>query len=308
MNRPEFRWSAATVAVMVAALLAAWALARPDLPLVVASVRAVADVAAVVALGLAVVPLLDEPRRRGELSERARRPLVVVGAGWLVAELTQLMAAAARAAGADAVTLTVDTAAQFATGTAPGRSALCGVVAAAAVAVTGVIRPGAVRDRWVITAAAAGVAARAVTGHVSGSVVAGFAVVGHALAAALWCGTLAAMVLTVRSRGQWARVLPVFSRWAVWLVGALLVGGTVAAAGLLDSPAQLFGTGHGRILLAKVAVTVALVVVAGRNRSGWLAAAQRHRIGAEQSVRRSVVELILMTMVLTFAAALSVTG
>ena len=91
-------------------------------------------------------------------------------------------------------------------------------------------------------------------------------------------------------------------------VYAVLVGGIVAAAALIDSPAQLVGTGHGRILLAKVAVTVALVVVAGRNRSGWLAAAQRHRIRAEDSVRRSVVELILMTMVLTFAAALSVTG
>ena len=293
---------------MVAALLVAWVLARPELPVVLAALRAAADIAAVVALGLAVVPLLEEQRRRGELSERARGPLVVVGVLWLVAELAQLLAQAARAAGTDMLALTAQAAVQFAAATAPGRSALCGVAAAAAVALGGAVRPGAVRDRWVITAAAAGVAARAITGHVSGNVVAGFAVVGHALAAALWCGTLAAMVLTVRSRGQWARVLPVFARWAVWLAAVLLIGGVGAAAALIDSPAELPGSGHGRILLAKVAGTAVLLVVAWRNRSGWLAAARRHRIGAEDSVRRSVVELTLMTMVLTFAAALSVTG
>ena len=142
-----------------------------------------------------------------------------------------------------------------------------------------------------MTAAAAGVAARTVTGHVSGGVVAGVAVVGHALAAAVWCGTLAALVLTVSSRGQWARLLPVFSRWALWCVVAVLVAGSVAAVASIESPAQLYTTGHGRILLAKVAVTGALLGVAWRNRTRWLEAAQRHRVGAGESVRRAVVEL-----------------
>ncbi len=308
MIRPEHRWYAGTAAVVAVAVLLAWAMARPVMPIAVTAVRAVADIAAVVALGLSVVPLLEEDRRRGELSGRARRPLVVVGAVWLVAELSRLVLLAAGAAGTGADSLTLATTAQFATQTAAGRSALCGIAAAGALSVAAVVRPGPVRDRCAMTAAAAGVAARAVTGHVSGGVVAGAALVGHAVAAALWCGTLAAMVLTVRSRGQWARLLPVFSRWAVWCVAALLAAGSVAALALFDSPAQLYSTGHGRILLAKMVVSAALSGVAWRNRAVWLAVAQRHLIGAGESERRAVAELSLMAMALTFAAALSVTG
>ena len=61
-------------------------------------VRAVADCAAVVALGLAAVPMLDDERYRGELIGRATAPLAVAGAVWLVAELGRLIVAAAQAA------------------------------------------------------------------------------------------------------------------------------------------------------------------------------------------------------------------
>lgn len=296
------------VAVVPVAVLLAWAMARPVLPVAGAAVRAAADIAAVVALGLSVVPLLEEERRRGELAERARRPLIVVGAVWLIAELSQLAVLAAGAAGTGADSLTLTATMRFAVQTPSGRSALCGVVAAGVLSIAAVGRPGPVRDRCAMAAAAAGVAARTVTGHLSAGAVAGVAVVCHAVAAALWCGTLAALVLTVGSRGQWARLLPVFSRWAVWCVAALLAAGAVAAVALIDSPAQLYTTGHGRILLAKAAVSAVLLAVAWRNRAGWLAAAQRHRMGAAESGRRAVIELTLMAVVLTFAAALSVTG
>lgn len=308
MSRPGSRWYAGSAAVVAVAVLLAWAMARPVLPVALTTVRAAADIAAVVALGLSIVPLLEEGRRRGELFERARRPLIVVGAVWLTAELSQLAVLAAGAAGTGAGSLTLATTVRFAVQTPTGRAALCGIAAAGALAVAAAVRAGPVRDRCAMTAAAAGVAARTVTGHVSGGVVAGVAVVGHALAAAVWCGTLAALVLTVSSRGQWARLLPVFSRWALWCVVAVLVAGSVAAVASIESPAQLYTTGHGRILLAKVAVTGALLGVAWRNRTRWLEAAQRHRVGAGESVRRAVVELSLMAMVLTLAAALSVTG
>ena len=130
--------------------------------------------------------------------------------------------------------------------------------------------------------AAVGVAARPLTGHFSESALGGLAVAVHTLAAALWCGALAALVLTVEHRGQWARVLPRFSQLSLLCVVALLVGGVVGAAVTLGSPAQLYATGYGRLLSAKVVVTVALIA-AGMAQPDDVAArrafAPRHRGG-----------------------------
>ena len=49
-------------------------------------------------------------------------------------------------------------------------------------------------------------------------------------------------------------------------------------------------------------------MVAWRNRTGWLPAARSHRISARGSLVRSAIELSLMAVALTLAAALSVTG
>ena len=114
--------------------------------------------------------------------------------------------------------------------------------------------------------------------------------------------------MTVSARGQWARVLPAFSRLALWCVVVLLAGGVIAALVEIGSPSRLLTDGYGRILLAKILVTAVLVVLAWRNRTGWLVAARGHRITAEASRTRSSAELALMAVVLTLAAALSVTG
>jgi putative copper resistance protein D len=156
--------------------------------------------------------------------------------------------------------------------------------------------------------AAAGIAARPLTGHLSESGLGGMAVAAHTLAAALWCGTLAALVLTVEHRGQWARVLPRFSQLSLTCVATLLVGGVLGAAVTIASPSQLYATGYGRLLSAKVVVTVVLVVLAYRNRTIWLPAARSHRATAMVSRSRSLVELAIMAVALTLAAALTVTG
>ena len=156
--------------------------------------------------------------------------------------------------------------------------------------------------------AAAGVAARPLTGHLSDSALGGTAVAVHSLAAALWCGALAALVLTVEHRGQWARVLPRFSQLSLACVAALLVGGVVGAVMTLGSPSALYATGYGRLLSAKVVVTVLLVALAYRNRTMWLPAARSHRATALVSRSRALFELALMAVALTLAAALAVTG
>ena len=156
--------------------------------------------------------------------------------------------------------------------------------------------------------AAAGVAARSLTGHLAENTLAGMAVAVHTLAAALWCGTLAALVLTVEHRGQWARVLPRFSQLALGCVAALLAGGVVGAVVALDSPSDLYATEYGRLLSAKVVVTLVLVLLAYRNRTMWLPAARTHRATAVVSRSRALFELVIMAVALTLAAALAVTG
>jgi putative copper resistance protein D len=295
--------------VVAVAAVVAWALARQQNSLAVTLVRAVADGSAVVAFGLAAVPMLDIDRYRGELIRRATGPLTIASAIWLVAELLRLGVAAAQAAAVPVSRLGVHTAVDFALHTTPGRSGLFSAVAAALVCVTVVVTPrSSPTNVAVVGLAAAGVAARPLTGHLFESALGGVAVAVHTLAAALWCGALAAVVLTVEHRGQWARVLPRFSQLSLVCVAALLVGGVLAAVATLGSPSELYATGYGRLLSAKVAVTVVLVLLAYRNRTMWLPAARTHRATAVVSRSRALFELAIMAVALTLAAALAVTG
>jgi copper resistance protein D len=299
-------------AVVIAAAASAWALAFPQNSLADTMIRAVADCAAVVTLGLAVVPMLDVDRYRRDVADRAARPLIVASAVWAVAEVVRLVISAAEAAGTSALRVGVRTTAEFATITVAGRS---GLVCAAAAAAVGVVATVASRMPWrpalaVVSAGAAavGLTGRSLVGHLSESPGGGLAVAVHALAAALWCGMLAALVLVVEHRGQWARVLPRFSQMSLYCVVTLVVCGVAAAAVTLHSPAELVTTGYGRLLSAKIVITVALTALAWRNRSWWLPAARSHRATADVSRLRSRVELAGMAVALTLAAALAVTG
>jgi putative copper resistance protein D len=291
----------------------AWGLAYPQNSLGLSLVRASSDGAAVVVLGLVVVPAYDVERYRGELADRAARPLIAASAVWAIAELVRLFVGAAEAAGSSVVRVGVRTTAVFAVDTAAGRAGLVCLAAAAVVCVVALASPGNARPTSAmgvvaIGAAAIGVAGRSLVGHLSESPLGGVAVALHALAAALWCGSLAALVLTVTHRGQWARVLPRFSQVSLVSVVALLVFGVAGAVVTLNAPTDLYATGYGRVLAAKMVVTGVLVVLAARNRAGWLPAARSHRATVSVSRIRSRVELAIMAVALTLAAALAVTG
>lgn len=294
--------------VVALSVALAWILARPDGALVPTLIRVLADGAAVLVLGLAVVPWLDTSRYRAELTRRSTSVMAVAAWVWLAAELIRLVTTAADTAAVAVGDLGVRTAIEFSVSTTAGRADLICVVAALLVIVVTL----AVRNRGaplvVAGVAALGTAARTVAGHLSESALGGLAVTLHALAAALWCGALAAIVLLVDHRGQWARVLPRFSQLSLWSVLVLLVGGVLSAAVVIGSPTELVDTGHGRLLLAKIGVTAVLMVLAWQNRSRWVPSARGHRVSAEVSTRRSDTELALMAVALTLAAALAVTG
>jgi copper resistance protein D len=216
---------------------------------------------------------------------------------------------AAVAAGMSVARVGLATTVEFASATADGRAGAVGVAAAGVIVVLATIGRAAPPARiGAAGLATVGLVARTIGGHLSDSSFGAVAIAVHATAAALWCGTLAALVLTVDHRGQWSRVLPRFSQLALWCVMALLAGGLVGAFVVVDSPGQLFATGYGRVLLFKIVLTVVLTFVAWRNRGRWLPAAKSHRVTAYVSRTRSLTELAIMAVALTMAAALSVTG
>ncbi len=297
------------VAVVLGAAVAAWALASPQAAPAATVVRALADCAAAATLGLSVVPMLDAGRHREELTQRAAGPLTWAAAFWLVAELCRLVVGAAAAAAVPVTRVGLTTTAQFTIATSAGRS---GLVSAAAAGVVVVIALAAPKTPPAAVGAAGitavGLVARTIGGHLSASTFGGIAIAIHVLAAAAWCGTLAALVLTVDHRGQWARVLPRFSELSLWCVIALLTGGVIGAIVALGSASQVFTTGYGHLLLIKIVLTVVLMTLAWRNRARWLPAAKAHRVTAYVSRARSLTELAIMAAALTMAAALSVTG
>jgi putative copper resistance protein D len=302
----------AGVAVVVAAAVAAWALALPQNSLSATLIRAIADCSAVVTLGLAVVPMFDTDRYRREVAERASGPLILASAVWVVAEVVRIVVDAAQAVGTSAVRVGVRTTVDFAVATAAGRSGLMCVLAAVVVGVVAIV---ASRWEWrpalgvvLAGAAAVGMTGRSLVGHLAENPAGGLAVAVHALAAALWCGTLAALVLVIEHRGQWARVLPRFSQVSLVCVVTLVVCGVAATALRMHSPAEFITTGYGRLLSAKILLTAALTVLAWRNRSWWLPAARSHRATADVSRLRSRIEWAGMGVALTLAAALAVTG
>ncbi|MCV7065568.1 CopD family protein [Mycolicibacterium farcinogenes] len=308
-GRPLVRATLAGGAVVAAASALAWALTYPHSSTAGTVIRALADCAAVITLGLAAVPLLESDRYRAESVRRAAGPLALAASTWLLTEMVRLPLESAQTAGVGFWQVDVQTLADFGLHTTAGRSGLVGIVAALIVAVVAALAPrGPATTAATIGIAAVGMAARTLAGHLSESPVGGMAVAVHALAAAVWCGVLAALVLTVTHRGQWARVLPRFSQLSLSCVGALLVAGVAGAAIRLNSPSELWGTGYGRVLTAKVVVTAVLLALAWRNRSEWLPAARAHRSSAALSRTRSSVELAVMAVAVTLAAALAVTG
>jgi putative copper resistance protein D len=272
-------------------------------------VRALADSGAAVTLGLALVPMLDAGRHRDELTRRASGPLAWAAGCWLLTELCRVVVGAAGATALPVTRVSLNTTAEFAIATSAGRSSVFSVVAAAVVLVVALVAaktpPTAVAAAGVT---AVGLVARTVGGHMSASAFGALAISIHVLAAAVWCGTLAALVLTVDHRGQWSRVLPRFSELSLVCVIALLTGGAVGAVVALDSPVQLFSAGYGRVLLIKIVLTVVLMVLAWRFRARLLPAAKSLRVTAYVSRARSLTELAIMAVALTMAAALSVTG
>ncbi len=304
----------AAAAASLLGVAAAFVLAYPTFPGGSSWLRVVAVASGSVVLGFGVLAVMDGNSDSGR---PAVDPLVMwraigfLSGLWAVAEFVLLIAAAADSAGRTPLTLSPSAFTSFATEISVGRLGTATVLLALALCAIGVAGYRREAD-WspipVIVLASLALVARPITGHMSQFAFGSIAVAVHVLFASVWLGVLGAMALSLRSKSAWATLLPVYSRIAFWCVLAVAGTGVLDAVLKLDNIAAAVETGYGRIVLAKVLITVILVAVAHRIRRTWLPSAAAHRSTVEYSLGRAASHVCLLAVAFGLAAALATTA
>ncbi|SDK95952.1 cytochrome c oxidase assembly protein [Nonomuraea jiangxiensis] len=118
----------------------------------------------------------------------------------------------------------------------------------------------------------------------------------HLLAAAVWVGGLAAVLVHFRRSERLGVVLPRFSTLALCCFVAVAVSGVAGAWVRLATVAQLWTTGYGVLILVKGVALVGLGIF------GWLHRRRTVAGVAERSVRRTFVRLATGEAVVMIAA------
>ena len=196
---------------------------------------------------------------------------------------------------------------------APGPATAAVVTGVAVIAVAG----GLPSHRWRTAAAVGGaglsIAGVACSGHVVTAPprwVAAPAVALHMLAAALWIGALPLLrrALVLPSRDAAAAAAARFSRAATLVVALLVVCGIVITIVQVQSLAAMTSTSYGRLLCLKLALVVALLIVAGRNRWRLTPRLAHGANGGASALRRSIsVELGIAACIVVVTASLGQT-
>ncbi|KAA0024788.1 CopD family protein [Antrihabitans cavernicola] len=306
------RWSLLlAVFTLILGVGTAWQLALPDSPDPSNLLRATADCVGAVVLGLAAVDRLHGSSKARVDRAELWRAIAALGGVWALSELALLVYSAAAAGGYGVGQLHADEFAEFVSHISTGQVGIATVLCASGIALAGIV---AFRRRaeWstdpLLAVAGLTLVLRQITGHMSqqtfGSVLAAV----HVLAAALWFGLLAALAIMLRSRSDWAAALPRYSTWALRSVVVLTVTGVINAAVRLKGFAPLLDSGYGRIVLAKAIVLLLILILAWWWRRTWVDQVAGHRMNADDSLRRAVVEVVAITVAFGLAAALATTA
>ncbi|MFE9582934.1 CopD family protein [Nocardia sp. NPDC006044] len=283
----------------------AWGLALPAGFAAAATVRVLADGVGATVLGLAALP-----RLHARLTPPWRL-LAVLAGFWCGTEFAVLVFEAADVVGVPVGRLAAGEFGTFLVDLSGGQIGIAVLVGVGAVAVYSAVafrRADIASADLVLVFAAVALALRPITGHMSqqtfGSVLAAV----HALAAAAWFGLLVALALVVRTRGEWAVVLPRYSAMALPLVAAVGVTGLLNGLVRVGGMTPFVTTGYGRILLAKTVVLLGLLALGWWWRRSWVRLAADHRMTAEASLRRATIEVVVMALAFGLAATLAVTA
>ena len=165
---------------------------------------------------------------------------------------------------------------------------------------------------FLVIGALAAIASLPLTGHARTTLpvpLAVAALAAHALAAAFWTGSLVALlaIMSVRESSDTAVVaaLKRFSRWGMGAVGLLLLAGIAFAALQLGSLPELYASRYGLLIVAKLALLLALLLLAALNRFRWLPLLERGARAAGRRLRGSVAgEAALVVCVIGVTAVL----
>ncbi|BEL06382.1 copper resistance protein CopC [Actinoplanes sichuanensis] len=174
-----------------------------------------------------------------------------------------------------------------------------------------VTAPGPRRRIAAVVAATIAATAPALTGHTRAAnpqslVIA--ADVLHLLAGSIWLGGLLGLALTLpglAGRAAAAETLARFSTAAAIVLAALVATGTLLGWRILGSWSALVTTDYGRLLLTKIAIAVAVVVVAAWNR--WSLLPRLRQASRRPERTRPIVRAVTIEGTLLLAALL-VTG
>ncbi|MCJ0906821.1 copper resistance D family protein [Rhodococcus sp. ARC_M6] len=305
-------WLLFAVPTALLGVLIAWGLATPAGPEASSTVRALAIGSGSVTLGIATLAWMGRGERRPAAPASTMwTQLTAFAAAWFVAEIALLALGAAAADGTPITSLTVGNFGTFVSEVNVGRVGVAIIVCAFAVvcySVYGFKNPETVTVAPALVVTALALAARPITGHMAQQNFGSILDAVHVLAAALWFGVLAALVLAMPARGAWALWLPKYSELAWRCVLALVITGTINAAVRLGSVTALYDTAYGRVVLAKIVAIALLVVLGWWWRRTWVVASGSHRISADGSLRRAIGEVVFMAIAFGLAAALATTA
>ncbi|TSD93456.1 copper resistance protein CopD [Skermania sp. ID1734] len=298
------------VPAAVAGAAVAWLLGRTAVP--AGSVRALADCLGALTLGIAAVSRLQRGLNRPAVpAARMWRAIAVVALAWTAAEAYVFLLEAADTSNVAVSALDSRDLTEFVSHVSAGRVGVVTVVCTLAVAVLAVLAYRAVMAPTLdlpLALSAFALVLRPITGHMSQQPLGALLAAAHTLAAGLWFGTLAAMALQLRSRSDWAQLLPRYSLWAIRCVLVVGVTGLVNAWVRLRSVDAFLDTGYGRVASAKVIGLAVLLLLGGWWRRNWVPRAAEHRLSESDSLARAVIEVVAMAIVFGLAAALAITA
>ncbi len=277
----------------------------------------VADIAAVVAVGLALAAALLLPAPTRELRGERARDASAVGR----AALVLVVAVAAQVPLAVSNTLALppsealspDLLWRYVVDTDAGRALGVQFLLAAVTWLTAVLVENVRGAVWLLVLTVACVVPPALVGHAAGSaghMLAVASLVVHVVAASLWAGGLLALAAAARRGVAGLRyAVPRYSTLALWCFVAVALSGLVNAAVRVGSPGALVSTSYGALVLAKAGALFALAAFGQRHRARTVPLLQRSSGGDEPRAlplfaRVAVVELAVMAATFGIAVAL----
>lgn len=220
-------------------------------------------------IGAIAVNLILFARHDPEVERRLWYVIAGLGFGLSIVAAATVVLFAASIAGAGLGKATNGTALSAILGTRFGHVRLAQLIVAEVIAIAAVWAPSPGGAKWLKRGIGVLALALAVTPGLSGHAGAKgtlevIADTGHVLAASVWVGGLAAVMLGLGLAGERRRelarnVFPRFSTLVLWAVGVLLVSGTIGGLSGVDHLNELWNTTYGKLLLAKISIALVLI-------------------------------------------------